>query len=804
MSHLGRSTLAATCALALLAGCKDGPTGPRVSTLAIGVEGLPQKSTAASVRVTGPDGFLKQLSASTVLVDLVPGAYSIATQGVTVDGTEFLGDPPTQTFSLGEGVRDSATAAYRVATGTVDLYIGIVPGVTPSVHVTGPNGYTRVLLGNTRLKGLVPGTYTFAPDTISAKGYTFAGNAATVEVPASLTAIGVSLAILPITGAVRVDVSGLPSTSGTLARLTGPDGFSRDITGSATLTDVPPGRYTLVSESPVVDAVTWRAPGVDFDVLAGVTARRSLEFVPVAPDGSVLRNLRVRGFTLTQVVQRSDNSVPMIAGRGALLRVFLLSSVPNTDRPTVRARFFRAGVPVDSITIVAPASSVPTSLTETATTGTWDVPIPGSLLQPGLAIQVEADPDRQIADATHSDNLYPATAPLDLQVVTGARPSVVLVPVQQSKTGLTGNASDDNKDAIVDLVRRIYPIAGVDVSVHATYTTDAPALEPNDGSRAWSTILSEINARRIAEGSNSYYFGVVRVSYNAGIAGLGFVGGRAAIGWDYEKSIPGVIAHELGHNFGRYHAPCGGAAGVDPAYPYFGAGIGVVGWDSTRSILWPADTPDLMSYCHPEWISDYTYMGVFDALVASALPATTSAVEEPCLLLWGRVENGVPVLEPAFEVRTRPSLPARDGPVTFRALASNGDELLSFSFTPEAVADLPGEASFAFAVPLSMLRGRALAELRLRARGGEARSLPARGVAPPSDPRPGLTRRDARQASLRWNAAAYPMVLVRDARTGEVLSFARGGDASFRTDRREVVLVFSDRVGSVTRRVAVP
>jgi hypothetical protein len=50
-------------------------------------------------------------------------------------------------------------------------------------------------------------------------------------------------------------------------------------------------------------------------------------------------------------------------------------------------------------------------------------------------------------------------------------------------------------------------------------------------------------------------------------------------------------------------------------------------------------------------------------------------------------------------------------------------------------------------------------------------------------------------ASLEWDAAAYPMVMVRDARSGEVLSFARGGRATVPVGG-EVELTASDGVRS--------
>jgi len=47
------------------------------------------------------------------------------------------------------------------------------------------------------------------------------------------------------------------------------------------------------------------------------------------------------------------------------------------------------------------------------------------------------------------------------------------------------------------------------------------------------------------------------------------------------------------------------------------------------------------------------------------------------------------------------------------------------------------------------------------------------------------------------------MVMVRDAETGEVLSFARGGSVQLPASRREVDIVVSNGVTSSVRRVPV-
>lgn len=52
------------------------------------------------------------------------------------------------------------------------------------------------------------------------------------------------------------------------------------------------------------------------------------------------------------------------------------------------------------------------------------------------------------------------------------------------------------------------------------------------------------------------------------------------------------------------------------------------------------------------------------------------------------------------------------------------------------------------------------------------------------------------EVSLRWDAAAHPMVMVRDARSGEILSFARGGSITLPGAAADLELIASDGVRS--------
>lgn len=143
-------------------------------------------------------------------------------------------------------------------------------------------------------------------------------------------------------------------------------------------------------------------------------------------------------------------------------------------------------------------------------------------------------------------------------------------------------------------VRHDYP-----VTVAADSFVTKQNLTTYDG---WKGLLAEIDSIRKADTTRAYYYGAIVRPKGSYIAGIGYVGYPASAG------TLGVIAHEIGHNMNLRHAPCGGAGGPDPNFPYEDGKTGKWGfsfWNMVRKD--PEKFYDMMSYCNPRWISDYHF-----------------------------------------------------------------------------------------------------------------------------------------------------------------------------------------------------
>jgi hypothetical protein len=523
-------------------------------------------------------------------------------------------------------------------------------------------------------------------------------------------------------------------------------------------------------------------------------------------------NLRIETLYLVQSTQTRDGSVPLVANKDAYARVFVVASGENTLAPAVRVRLSQNGAVVQTFTIPAPASSVPTAVDQSSFTKSWNVKIPGSMIQPGLQILADVDPTNQVSESNEQDNNFPTSGtPQSLPVSALQTFRLRFIPMVQEENGRRGAVTASNIDTYLTFTRKIHPVSSIDADLREPYTVRGLGFDPQGNT--WQAAVAELDAVRVAEGSNRFYYGVVNTDYNGGgVVGIAAgIPAGAALGWDRFPDAPITVAHEIGHDWGRRHAPCGGAGGPDPNYPYPLGMIGVYGLDvETQEVKIPSANTDIMGYCDARfWISDYNFSAIFSYRVSH--PSSSVAPAVPSLVVWGRIENGVPVLEPAFEATTVPSLPETMGPYVVEGRDAAGQMIFSVPFAAEQMPDVSGDVRhFAFAVPLSTDQSSKIATLRLMARGKEsvlrapwgASVLGANGVRRLSaQSLASVTKVSPTRAAVRWDASAYPLVVVRDAVTGSILSLARGGTANVATtEGHDVELIVSDGIHSLANR----
>jgi len=554
---------------------------------------------------------------------------------------------------------------------------------------------------------------------------------------------------------------------------------------------------------------------ISVTVNSGGSATSSSSFTVTASTGL---DLSIDGLYITQATQNYPaHDVGLISGRSAWVRVFVLANQANTAAPRVNVNFTN-GSTTNTLTISAPGSSVPTSVDVTNASASWNAAVPAAWITTGTTVSADVDPSNAIVESNEGNNHF-SYGTLNVQTVHQWKITLIPIHTTDGRTGTVENASRTKAD-LVDPAHRLYPVPDmVDVIVGPTFNSSTAGASPlllSDGTN-WGSVLSELLAKRTADGvTDRYYFGFVNVSYTSGVAGLGYVGAPAAIGWDVTSSgragSQWVLAHEEGHNFGRQHSPCGDASNPDPNYPYAGGTIGVPGWDVfvPSGNIKPITDTDIMGYCNNQWISDYVYKSVLSFRVSNSFDVVTQdsamgaalrtlAVGKEGLLVWGRLEKGQMILEPAFRV-VATSAAIAEGPYTWEAKDAKGQVLSRVPFQMYEVADMPNDEPkhFAFVVPLESAALDALDSMHVM-RGTTELALQKSKTAAQSQSAMRIFRivtLPNRKAEIHWDALTHPVAMLRDAKTGEVRGFLRGGDATIEDLPDNAELQLSDGVKS--------
>ena len=400
---------------------------------------------------------------------------------------------------------------------------------------------------------------------------------------------------------------------------------------------------------------------------------------------------------LTQPVQSLQFPVPLVAGRPALLRAFVFS--PHADgepMPEVRATFYNDGAQVHTVEIEGGSAAIPAELDESSLARSANADIPGDVLQPGLEVVIEVDPDNTLDPDLGIGKRMPATGRLAVDVREMPDFQLTLVPFlyepepDSSILGITaGMASDPEAHPMFRDTRALLPIGEFDIALH-----DPVITSTNDGFQ----LMLDTEAMRLMEGRPGYWLAMIAPAPSGGL--LGIANGIGS--WtSFSVLSSRVIAHELGHNMNLLHAPCGGAGGPDPMFPDRNGRIGSWGYDRVSGRLFSPYATDLMTYCGGGWIGDYhatnSLIHRLDAETA------TIAAKTPSILVWGGMgADGKLFLEPAFMVDAIPTLPATAGEFRLRGRTEGGGDAFSFSFDMPYIPDVEDErSSFVFAVPVT-------------------------------------------------------------------------------------------------------
>jgi hypothetical protein len=373
---------------------------------------------------------------------------------------------------------------------------------------------------------------------------------------------------------------------------------------------------------------------------------------PDAPPSAAVDGLTISKISVYQAVQVdvmkdgdwvSRRNAPLVANRPALVRVFVTpDSGWSSQSVTAELRLASSD---QKFPIVSKSLTVSKASTDSDTKSTFNLEVPADSLPQDATFTVTLTA-KGATNAGKSPARFPEDGtPKSLGLQVSGKVRVVVVPVKYMAdgSGRTPDITASQLELYKDIMMARYPATDVEVTARAPWTYNSTI---SGGGSGFSQVLTAVTQLRRSDGVSGdvYYYGALAPasSFNSFCQG-GCVTGlstvvddpqisqlRASVGIGFSGyDSANTMAHEVGHAHGRNHAPCGGAQGVDPDFPsssaYGSGGIGVWGYNIIdKTFISPTKGKDMMGYCSPEWVSDYTYAGLFDRVsaIAQAYPGS--------------------------------------------------------------------------------------------------------------------------------------------------------------------------------------
>ncbi|MDE3256618.1 MAG: leucine-rich repeat domain-containing protein [Gemmatimonadota bacterium] len=640
--------------------------------------------------------------------------------GLDVVGNKLSGSIPSELGKLGTVV--SIKLADNQLTGRVPPQLGALDRLS-----------VLNLSGN-QLTGPVPAELGGLDDL---QELTFYGNELSGSIPAELG----NLANLATLNLGDNEFSGLlPAELGRATRLD-----SLDLRSNALSGPVPPEFVNLTRLRSLILADN---PSLSGPLPPGLTALGQLErfmaggtrlcrpadagfdawFRGIA-DRRLVRCEGGTGVYITQTVQSWDDPVPLLAGKPALLRVFVTTPGGGAvTMPDVRATFYADGGELHAVDIPASTHTIPVEVTEGNLEASANAEVPSWVIAPGLEMVIEVDPEGVLDPALGVTKRIPDSGRIAVDVRVVPPLHLTLIPILWETEpdasvveSVSAMAADPEGHELLADVRTLLPIA--------EFT--AVAREPvHTSTQNINRRLAQVEAMRIMEGGSGHWMGVWQPNYSSefsshpATAGLAYLSGRASM----SIRDASTIAHELGHNLSLPHAPCGDPNDVDPWFPHSGGSIGAWGYDFELNALVTPDAADVMSFCTQSlyWISDFFFNKALNhrlanAAATAAKPAAQANPVPTLLLCGGRDKDGVPYLDPGFVVDAVPALPPAGTEYAIVGANADGVPMFSYPFDMPIVGDAEGEeTSFVFTLPLQPQWAGDLASITLSGPGGVA------------------------------------------------------------------------------------
>jgi len=322
----------------------------------------------------------------------------------------------------------------------------------------------------------------------------------------------------------------------------------------------------------------------------------------------------------------SARNARLVEGRSTLLRAFVQPDPGRSADPVIAVLTLSYA---DGTTQLKERQLTPLAASDAEILeSTFNFLLAASEVKAGMHVSValqQAESATAPPSPASSVTRFPEQGDVDLGIAAGPMEvTVVFVPAQTQ--GGAPMSTDERRQRIITRVMDLYPIQKMNVTWHAPQPLDNAA----DRTQAYA-MLRDLCYRDHATPNVLYHLilrqtdsgfafrgisvGQNRADLPCSAVGITVVADEPGSKVAYVDGVPGetsgnpdTTAHELAHNHNLRHIACGGPADPDPAFPYPNGFLGVQGYSLSEGALKSTkEYRDLMGYCSPRWVSDWTW-----------------------------------------------------------------------------------------------------------------------------------------------------------------------------------------------------
>jgi hypothetical protein len=366
------------------------------------------------------------------------------------------------------------------------------------------------------------------------------------------------------------------------------------------------GQATLVIDPADPDTLGTRrlGPTTTDNGNQGLFITMTSEVLP--PDATP--DLEITGVEVTQAIQHfgsalgPDNSLPLIAGKTTLVRVYLDSGIdPSEGGGTVSGVTGTLTLNHGAFSIgpTAPITAKPIAQVDrNQITDTLNFQIPREQANGKVTMLVQATVGGSVSNPEELTLDFSPSPQLDILMV-------------RIRSGSMDPPTRSDYFAAINQLSLIYPIA--DTVTHPIRFWIVPGSEEFTNTHDLTNVdgmhdlLDDLEDIQEESADFKKLYALVPTSVPMARTGTSRPSDNVALGHDL---IMESVGHELGHVYGLDHAPCGGPDDVDDDFVPPDGSIGDVGVDPVALVTFPASTKDFMSYCGDRGASKYENLWV--------------------------------------------------------------------------------------------------------------------------------------------------------------------------------------------------